>query len=133
VILALLISGADAVEKIKGRLSLDELKDSSIRDIADVVYGLHKANVEVSPASLISHMGNKQDVAVLVSEAVNILDILSDKDKAIEDCVARIKKDNVKDCLVRMQESIRLAHSQHDEEKVRQLVSEYSSLVKAKI
>lgn len=132
VVLALLFAGGDFIEKIRGRLTLDELKDSSIREIAGSVYELHKANTEVSPARLISHMGNKQDVSILISEAVNILEILSNKDKALEDCVARIKKDNVMDRLGRIQESIRQAHSQHDDDKVRHLMSEYNNLVRTK-
>ncbi len=131
VILALLFSGSDMIETVKSRIGLDEFKDSAIRDIVSAVYGLHKAGIEVNPAGLISRMENKQGVAALVSEAVNILDMLANKDKALEDCLTRIKKDNMKDQLSRIQESIRQAHSRHDENKVRQLVLEYNNIVKS--
>ena len=132
IILALLLSDSATIDAVKAGLSIDEFRDSSIREIVEVIYEMHKTNISVNPARLISHMGNKQGVAVLISEAVNILDMLANKGKALEDCVARIKKDNVKDCLDRIQASIRQAHSQHDEDKVRQLVSEYNNLEKSR-
>lgn len=131
VILALLLDGGSAVDRIIAHLAIDEFRDSSIRDIASVIYGMRKEQIEVNPAWLISRMGNNTAAAVLVSEAVSVLEMLLDKEKALEDCIARIKKDNLKDRLSRIQEAIRQAHSQHDEEKVRRLVTEYNGLVKA--
>ena len=61
---------------------------------------------------------------------MSFLEIISDKGRALEDCIARIKKDNIKDRLSMLQEAIRIAHGQKDEDMVRRLVGEYHDLVK---
>jgi len=130
VILAVLLEGKNFVERACHGLSLDDLKSSAIRDIVNQIFALHKENKEISPPRLMNIMGANPEAAALISEAANMLDMLSDKDKALEDCMARIKKDTIKDRLDILQEAMRLAHTQHDEEKMKRLVAEYSDLVK---
>jgi uncharacterized membrane protein (DUF106 family) len=57
--------------------------------------------------------------------------MIVDKDKTLSDCIARIKKDNMKERLSRIQEAIRLAHESKDDNGVKRLVTEYNELVKA--
>jgi len=128
-ILALLLEGPGTVDKIKGKLTEDEFKDTTTRDVANAIFGFRDKNEDVSPASLISHLGSDSKAAFLVSEAVSISDTIMDKERALEDCVARIKKDNLKDRLERIQREIREAHSLKEEDRVKRLVTEYNALV----
>ncbi len=129
-VLALLLGGDDLVERIKNALSPEEFKSSSVRDVVSLVFKLYKEHEKISAARLINHLGNDSEAATLIPEAVNLLDMVVDTGKVLDDCIARIKKDNIKDQLGRLQEAIRTAHSQKDEAKVRELVTEYNSLVK---
>ncbi|MDD5423493.1 MAG: hypothetical protein PHT32_08795, partial [Candidatus Omnitrophica bacterium] len=131
ILLALLIDGQNYTETIMKAVSPEEFKDSSVRDAVSAVYAMHKEGVQVTAAKLINHLGNGVDASALVSEAVNLLDMMQEKDKALEDCVARMKKDNVKERLSGLQDAIRIAHGKKDEEEVKRLVTEYNSLVKA--
>ncbi len=130
-VLALLLDNENFIKRIMRDLSLDEFKDSSVRDVVGAISTLYIEKKEITPARLINHLGSTSEAADLVSEAVNILEMLVDKDKALTDCVARIKKDNIKDQLGRLQDAIKIAHNQKDEERVKRLVTEYNSLVKA--
>lgn len=130
ILLALLLEGGSYIDKIMESLSSEDFRDSSIRDVFEVVRAMHKENIQIRPASLISRAGGNSETAVLISEAVNILESLDDKDRALNDCVARIKKDNFNDRLARLQEAIKFAHNQKDDDKVRVLVAEYNDLVK---
>ena len=130
-ILALLLAGNSFIKVISEELSPEEFKDTSIRDLVVAILELYKQNVPVNAAKVINHMGSGDRAANLVSEAVNMLEPLADKEKAMADCIARIKKDNVKDRLADIQDALRMAHSQKDEEKVKSLVAEYNSLMKA--
>jgi len=129
-VLALLLGGERFVERIFSELSLDEFKNSSIRDAATAVFNLHKENKEIKIAKLINHLGGGGEAAALVSEAADLLEMLGDRDRAIADCIAKIKKDNIKDRLGMLQEAIKAAHGQKDDERVRSLVSEYNDIVK---
>ncbi len=130
-ILALLLDGYDMIDRVREKISEEEFRDTTARDVAGAIFALRDKLEMVSPARLISHLGGESEAAFLVSEAVNISDILVDKDKALDDCVARIKKDNLKDRLDRIQQEIREAHRQKEDERVKILVSEYDSLLRA--
>ena len=129
-ILALLIESKDYANKIGQMISLEEFKNSSIRDIVEAIFSLRKEGKEINPVYLINHLGNNTEAANMVSEASSIGEIIKDKDKALEDCVLKIKKDNLKDRLTRIQEAIKAAHIQKDDQMVKNLVSEYNELIK---
>ncbi len=128
--LALSLGGAEYISKIEKQLSLEEFKDSSVRDVMSAIFDLHKDNKEITAAKLINYLGNRGEDAKLISEAVNLLDIMEDKEKALNDCVAKIKKDNMDDRRNRLQEAIRAAHKHKDEEACKKLLSEYNDLLK---
>lgn len=128
IILALMIDSADLIGKIIDLLPLDEYRNSTVRDIATVIYGIHRQNMAVNPAQLINHLGIGTEASAIVSEAANILEFLTDKEKILNDCVARIKKDNIQDKLNALQDEIRAAHGSQDEAKWKELVTEYDSL-----
>jgi DNA primase len=132
IILALMIEGADLIKKIMKLLPAEEYRTSTVRDIATLIYGMHSQNRTVNPAQLISHLGIGTEASAVVSEAANILEFLTDKEKTLDDCVARIKKDNIQDKLNALQAQIRAAHTKQDEAKWKELVTEYDSLERLK-
>jgi len=129
-LLALLIESGDYVEKIKQALSLEEFKASSIRDIVKAVFDLREKGKELSVSSLINYLGNRPEEAVLISEAVSILETVTDRKKVIDDCIMRIKKDNLNDQLGRLKEAIKAAHEQKDENGVNSLINQYDTLLR---
>lgn len=130
VVLAVLLEGADYVERATHALSIDDLKSSAIREIVGRIFALHKENREISPARLMNLFGVNPEASALISEASSLLEMLADKDRALEDCIARIKKDNVRDRLSALQQSITIAHTRNDEESLKRYISEYNELVK---
>ena len=132
IILALLLDGGSFIERISQALSPEEFKNSSIRDAVNAIFKLHKERNEmITPAQLINHLGNSAVVSALISETVGALETIRDKERAMTDCIARIRKDNIKDRLKRLQEEINTACNQRDEEKANRLVAEFNNIVKA--
>ncbi|MFH0764387.1 MAG: DNA primase [Candidatus Omnitrophota bacterium] len=132
IVLALLSEGGSLAEKAFDEISPDEFRNSSARELVNLMFSLHKENIRISPARLISHTSGSAEAANLISEAVGILEIIKDKDKTMADCIFRIKKDNLRERLNMLQEAIRLAHNRKDEGLMKALVSEYNDLVKIK-
>ena len=130
VVIALMLERGGYFDRVKRTLALEEFKSSSVRDIAEAIFSAHNESREISAAGLMNHFGSGSAAASIISEAVSMIDVLDDKDKALDDCIARIKKDNVKERLSMLQETIRIAHSQNNEDKVKELVAEYNNLVK---
>lgn len=129
-VLALSLEGGSLLKRVSEELSVEEFKNSSIRDIINIIFSLQKENTVINAARIMSHLGGAGETTMLISEAVNLLDTLADKDKMLADCIVRIKKDNMKDRLAMIQGAIKIAHSQKDEDKVKALVAEYNDLVK---
>ncbi len=129
-ILALLLDGEGFVTKVKENLLLEEFRNSSIRDVVKAILDMHKANLEISPAKLINHLENRNELNVLISEVVSMAETFSDKEKVLVDCITRIKKDNIKIEMDKLQAAIKSAHESKDEDKVKKLLSEYNNLVK---
>jgi len=130
IVLAIALEGGSFAAKISESLKLEEFKDSSVRDAMAAIFSLHKENRKATPAQLISLLGNNIDAANLISEAAAILETMPDTEKALGDCILRIKKDSRKARLDDLQVAIRAAHNSKDAEKVKELVMEYNTLVK---
>jgi len=129
-ILALLFEGGNFIQEVRGKLSLEEFKDSSIRDIVKLVLDISKEGKAITPVKLINYLENNDAAAILISEAVNLSETLSNKEKVLSDCIAKIKKDNTKDRLERLQDAIKAAHNSNDDGLVTRLVTEYMELLK---
>ncbi|MFA6321338.1 MAG: DNA primase [Candidatus Omnitrophota bacterium] len=128
--LALMMEGSRAVEKIAQSLSPDEFKDSSIRDVVSAVFDFYKANKEITAPRLINHFSESPGAAALITEAVGVAEIIGDKEKALNDCIAKIKKDNLEERKSLIQDAIKAAHSQKNDSRVMELVTEYNELIK---
>ncbi len=130
-VLALLLEGENFIRRAKDSLSLDEFKDSLVRDVVKAIYDLSGEEKNITAVRLMNHFDNNEDAADLISEAVHISEILDNKEKVLLDCIAKIKRDNVKDRLARLQDAIKAAHTSKDDNLVTKLVSEYTELLKA--
>jgi DNA primase len=130
-LLALALEGGRYLDIIKLQLSVEELKDTSIREAVVAAIKMHGDNTEVTATRLMTGLSRSPEDVKLVSEAASMTETISDKDKALSDCIARIKKDNLKDRLDGIQQQIKMAHARHDEEAVKRLVFEYNELMKA--
>jgi len=129
-VLALLLEGESFIRRSKELLLLEEFKDSLVRDVVKAVYDLSQEGKNITAVKLMSHFNNNEDAADLISEVVHISESLENKDKVLTDCIAKIKRDNVKDMLFRLQDAIKLAHASNDDSLVTKLVSEYTELLK---
>ena len=131
--IALLLDSPAFIETMRERLNLDELKSTTIREITQAILKLHDETGSVSPAMLINSLGAGSEASLMISEAVNVAEMLIDKEKVMVDCITRIKQNNVKDRLRRLQDEIQMAYNSKQEERIRSLMTEYDSLMKTKV
>jgi hypothetical protein len=85
----------------------------------------------INAAKLMNHFENNDAVTALISESAHLSETLDNKERILCDCIARIKKDNVKDVLGRLQDAIKMAHDSKDDILMTKLVTEYTELLKA--
>jgi len=131
-ILAICLEGSGFIRRVKDSLSLDEFRDSSVRDVIKAIFDLSEEEKNITAVRLMNHFENNEAASILISEAANISEMLADKDKVLIDCIARIKKDNIKDRLERLQDAIKAAQNTKDDGLITRLVTEYTELLKNK-
>jgi DNA primase len=129
-VLAVMLEGGAFVDAVKKSLVPDEFVNTSIRDIVKAIFDMHDQNLEINPAKMISHFNNSSDAAVIISEAVNLSEMMLDKERVLADCIARIKKDNLNYQLTELRSAIKTAHDSNDETRLNDLIKEYDSLIK---
>ncbi len=125
-----MLEGSRVIDKIVEVLSPDEFKDSSIRDVVNAIFSFHKENKQISPSRLINYLSESPEAAALITEAVGLSEMVGDKEKALSDCIAKIKKDNIKERMAMIQDAIRIAHNQKNDARVNELVAQYNDLIK---
>ena len=130
-ILALVIDGGALAGKVNDSVSIEEFKDSSIRDVMKAVLDLYALRKEITPARLMNYLNNNESASVLISEAVSSSEMITDKEKALADCIGCLKKDNIRDRMQAIQSAIKSAHDSNDEDKLKGLMVEYDTLIRA--
>lgn len=129
-ILAILLEGGIFIEKAKAVLSPEEFKNTSIRDLVKAIFDIAGQGEEIDPSRLISHLNNSPEAAALISEAASLSEMMTDKEKVLADCIARIKKDNLKDQLDELRSAMKVAQDSDDDDRLSALIREYDSLIK---
>ena len=98
--------------------------------MVNAIFSFHKENKQISPSRLINYLSESPEAAALITEAVGLSEMVGDKEKALSDCIAKIKKDNIKERMAMIQDAIRIAHNQKNDARVNELVAQYNDLIK---
>ncbi|MCQ9208097.1 MAG: DNA primase [Omnitrophica bacterium] len=128
-LLKIMLKNEDAVGEIKNHLALEDFHDLRIREAMRVVYRVHTQGQGIKPDQLISYLGST-DAAELISRISSCTEELINRQKTLTDCIARIKMDNLKDRLNRLQREIKLAQGWGHKDKIIELVGKYNHLIK---
>jgi len=129
ILLKIMLRDEDAVGEIKKHLALEDFQDLRIREVTRVVYRMHGKGEKLKPDQLISYL-QSQDAAELISRISSCAEELINHRKSLTDCIARIKMDNLKDRLNRLQREIKLAQSWGHKDKIIDLMGKYNHLIK---
>ena len=130
-LLRILLEDETAVEEIERHLAPEDFQDLRIREAMRVAYRLHARGMSLSAAKLITYLEG-EDAAHLISRLSSGACKFIDRSKSLNDCVGRIKEDNLKNRLNKLQREIKLAQSWGHTENLTKLVGKYNQLVKSR-
>ncbi|MDD5450243.1 MAG: hypothetical protein PHO42_06630, partial [Candidatus Omnitrophica bacterium] len=131
ILAGLLIDDNNCISAVKESLSLEDFKDPAIRSIIELLYKYNnEGETAITPGKLISRLEDGQ-AHRLIPELVDCVDAVVDRQKTLADCVLKIKQDNLKDKLNRLQIEIALAQNKADEERITKLISECTILLRS--
>ncbi len=129
ILASLLMDDNNYVKMVRENLTLEDFKDPVIRNIVEILFRCHEESKAVTPGKLITHL-NDSEAHRMIPELVDCIDAIIDKEKTLADCVLRIKQDNLKEKLNRLQIEIALAQDRADEDRITKLIAECNILLR---
>ena len=120
----------DLIEKIMQQLSPADFADSRTAEIVSLMQNLVHQGKNVTPSLLMNYF-SEDDASQLVCETM-FMPALTDqaREKAVNDCIARIKIQRLKVQREHLHLEIKSAQSLGDEEKLNGLIQEFHNLIK---
>jgi DNA primase len=128
-VLALMLEEGRFIDSVKASLAAEDFRDEAIRKIVSAIFSFHGEGKAVSAGRLINHL-NDERASGIISEVATLQGVVSDRERALADCIDRMKKEKIGDELSRLQVEIKDAYLSQDERRWKELAMKYNDLVK---
>jgi len=120
----------ELIERIMQELSPSDFQDSRTVKIVSVMHDLVLQGKNIEPSVLMNYF-SEDDANQLVCETMFMPDLADqEREKAINDCIARIKVERLKSRREHLHVQIKSAQSLGDEQKLNRLIQEFHNLIK---
>jgi hypothetical protein len=128
-LLGLMVDESYYAKRIKKELGYKHFNSPAAKMIAKLVFSICDKEDRITCSRIINHFKDNS-VSSLLAEVSHCAETITDKDRVLCDCIARIKKDSVKDRLQELKRQIREAESVKDRARIDKLLGDYNSLIK---
>lgn len=129
----LILQEEELIHRIKDDISPSDFQDKHLSKIMHTVFELARLGKGINPHKLLHHFSGDAEVSSLVCELTASDEELIDREKALRECVLRLKKQAVKCAQDKLCDSIKDAQRLNDEERLTHLLHEFNDLVKRKV
>ena len=130
IIIGLMLDDAEVISEVQKHLKIEDFTDDETRKIVGEIFKACTAGKAFSVTQLINHLED-DNLSRIISEAVSLTEIVTDKQKNLNDCIKNIKDQNNKNKLVELRNLINVAQMMGDGKKVDQLLVELNNLLRS--
>jgi len=130
IVIGLMLDEAEFIPEVQRHLKAEDIADENTRKIAGEIFKAYAAGKALSAAQLINRLED-DSLSQVISEAVSLTEIITDKQKNLDDCIKNIKEQNNKNKLTELRNLINVAQMMGDGKKVDQLLTELNSLLRS--
>lgn len=125
-----MIEEKELIDKIMQELVPSDFQDARTAKIVQVLHGLVLEGKNIEPSILMNYF-NEDDAKQLVCETMFMPAILEEeREKALNDCIARIKIQRLKSKREYLHVQIKSAQNMGDEQRLNSLIQEFHNLMK---
>ena len=129
-LIKLMLEEKELIERIMQELSPADFADMRTAKIVSVMHDLFTRGKSIEPSILMNYF-SEDDASQLVCESMFMPELLGqEREKAISDCIARIKVQRLKSQREHLHIQIKSAQSLGDEQKLNSLIKEFHNLIK---
>lgn len=120
----------ELIEKIMGELEPADFQDTRTAKVVSIMLDLFSRGKNIAPSLLLNYF-SEEDAEKLVCESIFMPELSEeDREKALNDCIRRIKVERLKSRRERLHTQIKSAQSSGDEERLSGLIREFHDLIK---
>ncbi len=130
ILAGLMIDDNNYIKLVREKLCLKDFQDPIIRDIIEILFKHQEGAKGITAGKLINHLENGE-ACRFIPELVDSVEAVVDRQKTLDDCIIKIKQENLKEKLNRLQVDIVLAQDKADEDKINQLIAECNTLLRS--
>lgn len=109
-----------------------DFQDERTARIVSIIFDLFDRGKPVEPRSLVNHFGDDLAASLICESTLSPEVSSQNREKIVEDCVRRIKKEKTRFKRQCLHKEIKLAQDSGDEEKLTNLMLEFSRLAKVR-
>lgn len=132
IIIGLMIEAPEMAEEVRGNLTIEDFKNEEIRAIIKTAFTMLDESKTLTAAKII-HRLNDDNLSQIICESLAETENLIEREKSLNDCILRVKTDNLKLKRERLTGLIKEAETKGDEGQLMKLVRELNSLRPAKL
>ena len=130
ILAGLLIDDNSCIKAVKEKLCLEEFQDPIIRNIISILFRCSEESKTITPGKLINYIEDTE-AHRFIPELIDSVEAVVDRQKTLDDCIIKIKQENLKEKLNRLQVEIALAQNKADEDRINKLIAECNELVRS--
>lgn len=120
----------ELIEKIMGELEPADFQDTRTAKVVSIMLDLFSRGKSIAPSLLLNYF-SEDDASQLLCESIFMPELLEEeREKALNDCIRRIKVERLKSRRERLHVQIKSAQSSGDEERLSGLIREFHDLIK---
>lgn len=126
----LMLDEMHTVDRLRTIIEPSDFLIEPLRKIVEFIFNFFSEGKSYKPNILMNYLGDEKAIQLISELAALEIHNCPDKEKLIEDCVKRLKRDKINHLCENLQRQIQTAQKDGNEETLTQLIAQYSSLLK---
>jgi len=133
-LLGLAISDKKLFDRIQSELGLDRFRDSNDNKVIQAVSDLYgKGEQSINPGKLLSRLEKDEAAKTAVMQAIAKADITREPDKALDDCIFCVLKENGEEELKELTLRLKKAQEANNDTEMKSLLTKINKIHKEKV
>ena len=121
-------------ERIKAELGFDKFRDENIRIVLDLAGEFFASGQkELNQGKLLSRLGGNESAKSAILQATAKADITKDTEKALEDCMFCVRKENREEELKVLTGRLKKAQASDDDKEIKEILLKINRIHKEKV
>jgi DNA primase len=128
----LMLEEEELIAKIRESVSASDFQDKNLSQIVQTMFEMSQLGKSITPNKLLAHFQDSE-ISSLISGLAAKNETIEDKEKVIEECIMRIKRESVKAERLKLCEAIKQAQTLKNEEQLVYLLHKFNDLAKKEV